>query len=423
MVVLDKTETTASPFLSVVVVSRNDNHGGDMLKRMQTMVSAFLEQCKRHNLDSELIIVEWNPPQGARLADVLKFDLENCPCEARFIEVPPHTHNKFSNSNELQLFQMIAKNVGIARARGKFILATNIDVIFNDELMSYLAKRNLDENCIYRIDRWDVGKDVPVNASVTQQLEYCKNNILRINKRSGIEFVNPPFTVAPVNTATKISLAHRIRIEAVIALRRLWYWYQFNLKVPLRLRRLLHACVPRNLTKKLFDDQFLHEFGNWPIKTLFPFLPQVSEYILPDVHTNACGDFTMMSSANWHKLNGYSEDPIFSLHIDSLLCVAAHYAGISEVVLEDPMRVYHIEHGNGWTPDGEQQLFERLEKQQIPFLMYQNFVDMAKAKSKKWKSSFKERRNWQRRDWGMSDVELPERTVRPYKTCYTIHRI
>ena len=53
---------TPVPLLSVVVVSRNDDHGGNLLYRMQMFVSGFLEQAKRYALSSELVIVEWNPP-------------------------------------------------------------------------------------------------------------------------------------------------------------------------------------------------------------------------------------------------------------------------------------------------------------------------------------------------------------------------
>ena len=61
-----------SPYLSVVVTSRNDDHGGDPLKRLQTFVNCFDAQCRRTGLDAEVIIVEWNPlrekPRAAHLA-------------------------------------------------------------------------------------------------------------------------------------------------------------------------------------------------------------------------------------------------------------------------------------------------------------------------------------------------------------------
>ena len=50
------------------------------------------------------------------------------------------------------------------------------------------------------------------------------------------------------------------------------------------------------------------------------------------------------------------------MNIDSLFCWTAHHGGAREEMLEDPMRIYHIEHGtgSGWTPEGEQKLFERI---------------------------------------------------------------
>ena len=46
---------------------------------------------------------------------------------------------------------MIAKNIGIRRASGKFILATNIDVIINQKLYEFISQKKLEEKKIYRI--------------------------------------------------------------------------------------------------------------------------------------------------------------------------------------------------------------------------------------------------------------------------------
>ena len=51
----------------------------------------------------------------------------------RIITVSNNDHKKFKNSEKLKIFQMIAKNVGIKRSNGKFILVTNIDIIFSDD--------------------------------------------------------------------------------------------------------------------------------------------------------------------------------------------------------------------------------------------------------------------------------------------------
>ena len=51
-----------SPYLSVVAAARNDDHGGNMLRRLQTFVNGLTGQTKRHSVPIELVLVEWNPP-------------------------------------------------------------------------------------------------------------------------------------------------------------------------------------------------------------------------------------------------------------------------------------------------------------------------------------------------------------------------
>src|SRR5262249_48981374 len=80
------------------------------------------------------------------------------------------------------------------------------------------------------------------------------------------------------------------------------------------------------------------------------------------VHTNGCGDFTLMARGHWFDLRGYPEFDLFSMNLDSVLCVAAHHGGAPEEMLAEPLRIYHIEHGSGsgWTPEGQAKLFERI---------------------------------------------------------------
>jgi hypothetical protein len=163
--------------LTVVATSRNDNHGGNLLRRMQLFINGFAEQCKRHQLDAELILVEWNPPPDKpRLAEALSWPSEKGHCSIRVIEVPKAIHDRFKHSDRLSLFQMIAKNVGIRRARGRFILATNIDILFSDEIIRFFASGKLDPNRMYRVDRYDVSSDVPGDVPFERQLEFCQRS-------------------------------------------------------------------------------------------------------------------------------------------------------------------------------------------------------------------------------------------------------
>lgn len=183
---------TEVPFLSVVVTARNDDHGGNLLGRMQAFVNGLLVQCERHRVPAELVLVEWNPSQDrAGLGNALDWSARGEYCDVRIIEVPAEVHRRFAHWQALPLYQMIAKNAGIVRARGEFILATNIDILFSDELFRFLAERRLERGKMYRADRWDVMTDVPMDKSLDEQLAWCNSHLLRVNRREGTFPLNP----------------------------------------------------------------------------------------------------------------------------------------------------------------------------------------------------------------------------------------
>lgn len=184
------------PYLSVVVTARNDDHGGNLLGRMQAFVDGLLSQCARHRVPAELVMVEWNPPPDRPpLEQALNWSKANEFCSVRVIEVPDSVHHRLKHAQALPLYQMIAKNVGIRRARGEFILATNIDILFSDELFQILAARALEPGKMYRADRWDVMPDVPVDQPIERQLAWCNTHLLRVNRREGTFPLNPDGTM------------------------------------------------------------------------------------------------------------------------------------------------------------------------------------------------------------------------------------
>jgi hypothetical protein len=61
-------------------------------------------------------------------------------------------------------------------------------------------------------------------------------------------------------------------------------------------------------------------------------------------HTNACGDFTLMHRDDWSRIRGYPQVISAGLHLDSFAIYAAIFSGLKQVVLGDPMRLYHIDH-------------------------------------------------------------------------------
>ena len=341
-------EISPSCYVSFVVTSRNDDHGGGLLRRMQLFINGLVEQCRRYRIQAELVLVDWNPPADRpRLAQALLWPDQTGPCVVRVIEVPPEIHRRFRHSEQLPLFQMIAKNVGIRRAGGHFVLATNIDILFSDELMQFLASGRLRSERMYRVDRYDASADVPLDAPIEARLDYCRRNVLRVNTREG---------------------THNLRSGTY------------------------HTVYPKLSCRAWILDK-LQDRGLVPVD-------QYSR-----LHTNACGDFTLMSRDRWFELRGYPELEMFSFHLDAVLCHAAHHGGAREHVLPDPMRIYHIEHaaGSGFTPEGQQKLNARLAGADIAQLDHAQFVAWAVQMRRERRPIIFNDENW-----GLAGEDLPE---------------
>jgi hypothetical protein len=539
-----------NPYLSLVVTARNDDHGGSLLHRMQAFVNGWIGQCRRHGLSSELIVVDWNPPEDRPpLIDALRWPPDTQPCQVRFIQVPSEVHQRYSHATALPLYQMIAKNVGIRRSRGRFVLVTNIDIIFPDELIGYLAEERLEHGRMYRIDRYDAMSGVPVDGTVDDQLAYCNTHLIRVNTRegtfdltpdglralsaediadpdSGISFGSGWFGVEQCSPRQVYRWMGN-DAEVMIRSRRAPASYlTFDLEPgpsagagPLRLKAIDDAGTvladaevrarttvavdlspggnavgsfrvhidggdlavshdPRILNLRVFRCECVSRsqagfkplapatprtgrpWGPWTkLMQLVTLLAQeeplhvnlfVPRYVqrlaglymaaggltgllrhgMPRsqtgwgaphgarnasstahgttpafLHTNACGDFTLMAREHWMDLRGYPEFDMYSFNIDSVLCYAAHYGGAREEVLKDPLRIYHIEHGtgSGWTPDGQALLFSRLKAKGIPWLEYRELVTWAEQ-MKRLNSPI----IFNRENWGLSELELAE---------------
>ncbi len=451
-----------SPYLTVVVASRNDDHGGNLLRRMQIFVDGLFEQCRRHHLDAELILVEWNPPPDRpRLAQALRWPADPAPCTVRIIEVPPEVHARFRHSQSLPLFQMIAKNVGIRHARGRFVLSTNIDILFSDGLMARLARRDLTEDRMYRVDRYDVREDVPVERPVAQKLAYCEKNTIRINKREGtydlitrrLDRIYTPRALVllralSVTLLLPVMVPHLYRLQkkhrplrgvrSFIRLRRrrvrhrpfavsnilpvtaLWLPFLSLIRrikrswkrrrpfrglrrfIGLQRRRLGGGLLATVLIALKIAGAGLKLYLRWVGAS---WRAAVFEFRRGRLHTNACGDFTLLAQERWFDLGGYAEFEMYSFHIDSLLCHAAACSGLREEVFKDPARIYHVEHseGSGFTRDGQDVLWARMKSSGIPRLGDREFWDMVMVMRRG-------RRPGRFNDecWGLAEHDLPD---------------
>ena len=283
------------PYLSIVVTTRNDNHGGDLLARTQCFLNGIYHQAKKFNLALELIIVEWNPPEDKPLLkDVLSRPSGNDLVSLRYIIVPKKIHDTFRFAKQIPLYQMIAKNVGIRRAKGEFVLCTNIDLLFSDDCFQLLAEKKLEHNAFYRANRCDIPKDVLDIKSIEEQLEYAEKNITK-------------------------------RLGRADAYKHVSHFPGFVYIFP---RFLMMIDKMRG--------KYLRNKPRWAIDIIY------------SLDRNACGDFTLMSKKDWFKIKGYCELDMYSLHVDSMALISATAIGMKQEILNSSICSYHIYHEDGW---------------------------------------------------------------------------
>jgi hypothetical protein len=398
----------SSPHLSVVAVSRNDDHGGDLIGRTQHFVNGFIEQCRRHQLAAELILVEWNPPPDRRpLETVVQWPAGSGPATVRIVTVPSEIHRKLPNSAALPLFQMIGKNVGIRRARGKYVLATNIDILFDDALICHMRDR-LNPGYMLRVDRYDVPNDLPRGECIEQVLDACARRFFQVNTRFGVFDVQRKRllgTGASVEAAflsafyrlrllgpglpsksdleSLSTILRRLRIPRIrldvpalanavvktgrsVLLKTSW-WIRLLIrktwpphKIPNRLYKfacIVFASVVRTSRRTWRGGA---ELGH-RLRDYLPSNSYLTCLLTPEsasarrlrtsrwLHTNACGDFTLLAREDWFRLRGYPEWPIFSWHLDSAILYAANAQDIRHTTLGPKYRIYHIDHSFGWS--------------------------------------------------------------------------
>lgn len=415
----------------MVAVSRNDDHGGDMLGRMQHFVNGVIAQCRKHGLRAELILVEWNPPLGRPpLKEVLEWPQDFGPTTVRIITVPPAVHAQFPHADRLPLFQMIGKNVGIRRARGRYVLATNVDILLDDQTVIYLRDR-LTPRTMLRIDRYDVPADLGKAASFDQVLAESRQRFFQINTRFGALDVRRRRFVGVVDAIQwrLLALCTEIRIfglsdplrrtvgwlrEATYSLWRAPVWSTAGL-----LQRNAHKLRPfRTIPSRgyLYVRRTLRRIAKaWHLLSPWHFISERDPFERrlarsQRLHTWACGDFTLAARDDWFCLRGYPEWPMYSWHIDSAFMFVANAHEIREVALGSRYRIYHIDHslGSGWSPHGQKHLFDRLESRRIPYLSND---DLREWQIRAAKSPADVVVNGS--DWGLDSVDLPEQAILP----------
>jgi hypothetical protein len=324
---------------SFIVATRNDNHGGNMRKKNQFFINRWIYHVKKYNLNCELIIVDWN--SKVTLRKILKSSLLKNNQIIKIIEVPNQIHKKFENSKKINFFQMIAKNVGARRANGKFLIFTNIDIVFSEEFFYYLKNNTIMEKIIYRADRHDFNLKNFDNYEISD--DKIKKIITQIHKKNYTYDIKKNKKYYLRKTFIYILKYLYISIlNFVVNFLNFIINFTGNF-LKLNIKKIIFDL---NNLKTLFDKKlYTNGFGLKLFKGIFN-LNNLKTLLDKKLHTNACGDFTMIDKQSFYKIKGYYEFDGFSWHIDSLLLFKAYYyLKLNFINLNFP--IYHINHEPG----------------------------------------------------------------------------
>jgi hypothetical protein len=172
-------------YLSIVVVLRNDNYGGNLIERFEYFIKSIDNGINKYNMynDIEIVLVEWNPPsENETMQNIVnnikkKYSLK---VNVRIITISNEYH--ISRNYTLPCCEYPGKNVGIKESHGEYVLITNPDIVFPNDFFYFLSTKNLCNNCYYRTTRFDINNtNIYNNLDYEQLIEYCKQNIIKIN--------------------------------------------------------------------------------------------------------------------------------------------------------------------------------------------------------------------------------------------------
>jgi hypothetical protein len=347
---------------------------------------------------------------------------------------------------------MIGKNVGIKRASGRYILATNIDIIFSDKTFFYI-KNKLDESHVYTAIRHDIPSQLPLNMN---KIKWASKNFFRVHHTLGsiqikksshlfynlfgffyaayviylkkmLEELTRNFTFASANPAQQKwggDISNKIRKLLQEGLTRTFTFASANPAqqkwggdISNKIRKLLQGLTrtftfaSENPTQRRWSDDIYNQIRK--IKGCFikvnSILVLASEHlqvVYKKPHTNACGDFTLCSKKIWDVLRGYPEWDTMSWHLDSIYIYQAKNSGFP--IKKVGGKIFHIEHspGSGYTPEHAELLFDRLRQKGITFLSneeFQNYIDQQEKTSAPI--------IYNPKNWGLSDLNLTETVI------------
>ncbi len=347
--------------LSIVIAARNDNYGGDFTERLQLAINVHLTYMARFNMDAELLIVEWNPPpERPPLVEALRWPDDLPAGRVRIIRVPSEVHARVPNPKNMPMFEYMAKNAGLRRARGRFVLVTNADVLFSAALYRQLAVGTLDEGAFYRADRYDFDGRPDPSWAADRVIEYAKANINAVVWR-------PPRAEAsrysrPLTPGQRW-LGQRLGVWLSTYKHKLHYGLKW-----------LTAWSPEIAIRSGWNTAPIYD----PTETAY------------GLHTYAPGDFLLAARTSWQAIHGFPEFPDTFIHLDSYGTTQLFALGLEQMLFLPPCIILHTDH-------------DRDNQTSRPSVTWEDISpDLAALRAGEKSPAINGE------DWGLVDADLPE---------------
>ncbi|MCB9185940.1 MAG: glycosyltransferase family 2 protein [Flavobacteriales bacterium] len=311
------------PYLSIVVSGRNDNYGGDFRERLQNCLDWNAELFNRYGLRTEFILVNWNPVvTNEPLISELVWPEYPESVSYRVIDVPEEIHKKYVDEgirNTVPFYEFIAKNVGIRRSAGEYVLCINADILLHPDIVKAIAQKELSKGHYYRANRLDFKKVHDLKLDVLWKSGFAVS--LKGFMYGFVSGLSKPFQYHWLKKFNRFRLA----------------WEAFKLQND-GLANLIRLNVVYNK-------------GGYM------------------AHCLNSGDFMLMNRSHWMQLNGYPEYTRIATHTDAIFTVIAS-SELEEVVFEQP--VFHQEHERRYT-------WEAIQKQSGFLEAYELFEKVART--------------------------------------------
>lgn len=342
----------SKPYLSIVIAVRNDNYGGDFTQRLQACIDWNTKWLETFKIETEFLLVNWNPvAENDSLTSQILWPKNRNHVQIRMINVPNSVHQNYVNTeirNTVPLFEFIAKNAGIRRAKGQFILSMNADVLIHPTILKIISERSLIQNKYYRANRLDF------------------------------------------RPTEKVDVNGLFNAGFAISLKGFMYYFKDGMNKRIQYQ-ILKALNPIRLRWELFKAKYSGLANMLKLNVVY----NNGAYL---AHCLNSGDFMLMSSLHWAEMNAYPEYTSISTHTDAIFSVLA-YQRFTEHVFSDP--VFHQEHQRRYNWDA-------IQNDDSFVKAYNFFEEVANAvKKKESTNSF-----LNSADWGLIDYELSEEIIR-----------